>query len=302
MRHFLGRLARTAGLAAIATLMGAAALANDETGMIFGERQLAVDLDARCGLFTEAQRAALEASRLQARGALLRHGVSAAALADYAREIAAQADTIDCSLPEVADLQARVAGAFAAWQSVRDMEFPGQDFAWSATRSFIAGESGWTVLQDTGALRVGISRTDAGRRFTVVLPDVPGAASAVLVLRDTDRAPDLYDPTMGGLYPSPQGAAWADWTPPDFARTMLWASGRGSTAEAVALGAGGNRIVFHFSDRAADALAARDPREAARIELIDRQGRVVAQHYFEVGDFAAARAFIRAGDPVAPRS
>lgn len=301
MGHFLGNLARTAGTVLALTAAGEA-LANNTAGEIFGERQLAIDLDARCGLFTEAQHTALEAARLQARGVLLRDGVSATALADYAREIAAQADGIDCNLPEVADLQARVAGAFAAWQTMRDMEFPGQDFGWSATRSFIAGQTGWALLQDTGTIRVGISRRDAQRRFTILLPDASNAASAVLVLRDMDRAPQLYDPTVGGIFPAPEGAEWADWTPPDFARSMIWAAGRGSAETVAGLSADGSGLVFHFSERAADALAARDPREAARIELIDRNGRVIAGYYFEIGDFAAARAFIRAGDPVAPRS
>ena len=46
----------------------------------------------------------------------------------------------------------------------------------------------------------------------------------------------------------------------------------------------------------ADALAARDPRETARIELMDRRGNIIASHYIEIGDFGAALAFLRSAD------
>ena len=301
MRHFLTRLASAATLGLALAGTGSAAFASN-AGNAYGERQLAVDLDARCGLFTEGQRAALDAARLQARGMALRDGYSASTLDNYARQIAAQADATDCTMPEVADMRARVADAFNAWQVIRDMNFPGQDFTWAATRSYIEGRLGWALLQDTGEIRVGMARIDDTRRLTAVLPATRGAASAVLVLRDTRRSPELYDVTMGGMFPAPEGASWVHWTPPDYARTLIWAAGRGSAADAQALGSTGSELVFEFTDRAADELAARDPREAARIELIDRQGNVVATHYFEVGDFAAGRAFIHAGDPAAPRS
>lgn len=291
-----------AGLAAALTVASGPAIANDATGLIFGERQLALDLDARCGLFTAEQRDALNAARLQARGTLLRDGVSAHALDDYADEIEAQAGATDCTWPEVADLRHRVADAFTGWQRLRDMQFEGQDFGWSATRSFIAGQPGWAALQDTGVLRVGLSRTDQRIRFSAAMPATPGAVSAVLVLRDMRREPDLYDPTLDGHFPAPAGAEWADWTPPDYARALLWASGRGTAAEQAALSADGTGLVFHFPESAVEAIIARDPRETARIELIDGHGNTVGHYYFEIGDFGAARAFVRSGNLSVPRS
>lgn len=303
MRYSIPNWMQAAGAGlAVATAAAAPALANDATGLVFGERQLAIELDTRCGLFSPAQRAALEAGRLQARGSLLRDGVSLHALEDYAAEIADQARATDCSRPEVADLRARVADAFTGWQRLRDMHFAGQDFGWSATRSFIAGVPGWAVVQDTGEIRIGISRIDDAFRLTAALPRAEGAVSAVLVLRDIDREPDLYDPTLDGHFPAPAGAEWAEWTPPDYARTLIWASGRGTTAEQSALTRDGSGSVFHFPESAARALEMRDPRETARIELIDGSGRRLAHYYFEIGDFGAARAFIRSGAPQLPPS
>ena len=302
MRFSITTCLRTAGIGLALAAAGGPALANDATGLIFGERQLALDLDTRCDLFTPAQRAALEAGRLQARGSLLRDGVSVHALEDYAAEIEAQAAATDCGRPDVADLRARIADAFLGWQRLRDMHFSGEDFDWNATRSYIAGEPVWAALQDTGEIRAGLSRIDDRLRFTAAMPQSTGAVSAVLVLRDIRREPDLYDPTLDGHFPPPAGAEWADFTPPDYARTLIWTSGRGTPAERAALTRSGDGLVFHFPDNAIAALEARDPREAVRIELIDGQGRIVGQHYFEVGDFGAAHAFVRSGNLADPRS
>ncbi|MEA1941374.1 MAG: hypothetical protein U9P68_03905 [Pseudomonadota bacterium] len=302
MRFSITKCLRTAGIGLALAAACGPALANDATGLIFGERQLALDLDTRCDLFTPAQRAALEAGRLQARGSLLRDGVSVHALEDYAAEIEAQARATDCRRQDVAELRARIADAFAGWQRLRDMTFSGAAFDWTATRSYIAGEPVWAALQDTGEVRVGLSRIDDRIRFTAAMPATAGAVSAVLVLRDIRREPDLYDPTLDGHFPAPAGAEWADWTPPDYARTLVWTSGRGTDAERSALTRSGAGLVFHFPDSAMAALETRDPREAARIELIDGQGRIVGQHYFEIGDFGAARAFVRSGNLVDPRS
>jgi hypothetical protein len=301
MHHPITNLARAVGAGLALAGLTSPVMANN-AGEQFGERELALALDDRCHLFSPAQRAALDAARLQARGILLRGGVTHTALDDYSRELEAQADATQCSRPEVDDLRLRVVEAFIAWQRVRDMEFPGGAFGWTATRSFIAGTPGWAVLQDTGELRVGISRDGDNHRFTVAMPRVENAVSAVLVMRDPGRAPELYDPTMGGHFPAPAGAGWADFTPPNFARSMIWASGQGDRADTAALSDGGDGLVFHFSGRAADALAVLDPRETARVELLGRNGEPLAVHYFEIGDFAAARAFLRAGNLAETRS
>jgi hypothetical protein len=282
------------------TLTGAAQASNADE--IFGERALALAIDDRCELFTDRERNALDAARLQARGILLRQGISVHALDDYSRELDAQASQTACDLPEVADLRYRVGEAFLAWQNIRDMAFPGGHYDWQATRSIMPGEPHWAIHQTVGDMTVGLSRDTDNYRVSAALPAIPGAASAVLVLRDTDREPDLYDPTLNGHFAAPSGAEWADWTPPRFARSVVWAAGMGSRKDRSGLAHSEDALVFHFSNRASDELSALDPREAAIIEVLGRNGDVLAQFYFEVGDFAAARAFIEGGAPLMPRS
>ena len=282
------------------TLTGAAQASNADE--VFGERALALAIDDRCHLFTERERLALDAARLQARGILLRQGISVHALDDYSRELNAQADHTACDLPEVADLRFRVGEAFMAWQNIRDMDFPGGHYDWRASRSIMPDQPHWAVSQTAGAMTVGLSREDGDYRFSAALPAIEGAASAVLVLRDSRREPNLYDPTMNGHFPAPAGAEWADWTPPRYARSVVWAAGMGNRDDRAGLANTEAALVFHFSNRASDQLSALDPREAAMIEVLGRNGEVLAQFYFEVGDFAAARAFIDGGVPLMPRS
>ncbi|MHA6289219.1 hypothetical protein [Maricaulis sp. CAU 1757] len=271
-----------------------AAFANNAEA-VFGERELALNLDARCNLFSEAERKALDASRLQARGTLLRGGTSTATLEAKTTAIRDQAARLDCQAPVVADMADRVGSAYAAWMLIQSAEFPGDTFGWNATRFAYPGVESWALYQDTGSLRVGMSVLDERMRLTLALPDAePRATAAVLVLRDLDRAPDLYDPTVGGIFAGPADAQWARWTPPAYAKTLNWARGRGDRASVTALTGDADGSVFYFSESAAEALALRDPREAARIELLDRRGEVIAVHHFEVGDFGAGLAFLEA--------
>ncbi|WP_291844116.1 hypothetical protein [Maricaulis sp.] len=286
----------------LTTSLAAPALADEATAAIYGERQLALAVDARCSLFTSGQRNALDAARLQARGLLLREGIALHALDDYARELENQAAGIACTDPAVGDLQTRVVDAYAGWVRIPAMDFPGAEFTWTASRNAMPDLPVWSIVQDQGDLKIGVSTRDGRRQLSVVLPGNESATSAILILRDMERQPTLYDATMGGTYNGPTDAPWARWTPPRFAQSRIWASGRDAGPVAATLAGTERATLFDFPMSAADALAARDPRETARIELMDRHGRVVASHYIEIGDFAAALAFLRGGDRVAMRS
>ena len=280
------------GLASLA----APALADDATAAIYGERQLALAVDARCDLFTAGQRNALDAARLQARGLLLREGISLHALDDYARELQQQASGIACNDPAVGDLQNRVVDAFAGWVRIPAMDFPGAEFTWTASRGIMPDMPVWSIVQDQGDLKIGVSTRSGQRQLSLTLPGNERATSAILVLRDMERQPTLYDATMGGTYTGPTNAPWARWTPPRFAETRVWASARDAGRTAATLAGEDRATLFDFPISAADALAARDPRETARIELMDRHGHIVARHHIEIGDFAAALAFLRGAD------
>lgn len=296
MHAFVKTLCLGMGLGLGLASATAPALADDAAAAIFGERQLAMAVDTRCGLFTQSQRTALDAARLQARGLLLREGVSLHALDDYTRELQSQAAGIACNDPAVGDLQHRVVEGFVGWVRIPAMDFPGTHFTWTSSRGVMPDMPVWSIVQDQDDLKIGVSTREGQRQLSLVLPGSERATSAILVLRDMDRQPTLYDATMGGSYSGPTDAPWARWTPPRFAQTRIWASGRDTGRTAATLAGEDGATLFDFPISAADAMAARDPRETARIELMDRHGNIVASHYIEIGDFAAALAFLRGAD------
>ncbi|WP_417493587.1 hypothetical protein [Maricaulis sp.] len=273
-------------------LTGAAGAQNAD--LIFGERTAALAMDAHCALFTDRQRAALDAARLQARGVLLRSGISPAQIRNYGAEFADEARELACDSETVRAMQARVLAAFDGYLRVPNMTFPGTAFSWFADRQILTDAPVWALVQDTGRVRAGISRVGGDIRFTVALPGGGDYISAILVMRNTERAPDLYDPTMNGMFAGPSNAAWARWTPPEYARRMVWASDQISGAAADALAGVTQGHAFRFPLSVVQQLDALDPRETARIDFMDRNGDRMASEYFEIGDFAAAVAFLRA--------
>ncbi|WP_417468873.1 hypothetical protein [Maricaulis sp.] len=273
-------------------LTGAAGAQNAD--LIYGERTAALAMDSHCGLFTDRQRAALDAARLQARGALLRSGITPAQIRDYGAEFASEARELACDSETVLAMRARVLTAFEGYLRVPNMTFPGTAFSWLADRQILTDQPVWALVQDTGRIRAGVSRVDGDIRFTIALPDGGDYISAVLVMRHTERAPDLYDPTMSGMFPGPANASWARWTPPDYARRMVWASDQISGPAADALAGSAQGHVFRFPLAVVQHLDALDPRETARIDFMNRNGERITSEYFEIGDFAAAVAFLRA--------
>ncbi|WP_417489522.1 hypothetical protein [Maricaulis sp.] len=271
-----------------------AAAGAQDADLIFGERTAALAMDAHCDLFTDRQRAALDAARLQARGALLRSGIAPDQIQAYGAEIAAEARRRDCVSSEVLAMRDRVLTAFDGYLRVGNMTFPGIAFSWFANRQILTDEPVWALLQDTGRIRVGISRVEGDISFTIALPNGGNYISAVLVTRNMQSAPELYDPTMGGMFAGPASASWAQWTPPDYARRLVWASDQMNGPAADALAGAPQGHVFRFPPSVVQQLGRLDPRETARIDLMGRNGERVASDYFEIGDFAAAVAFLRA--------
>jgi len=290
-------LAISAAVCAIST----PALAQN-ADQVFGDRGYALALDEQCGLFTSAERAALEASFLQARGALLRADYAASDLDAYQSGLVETARDHGCDGEEAISVAQRVSDAFLAYQRVLELEFPGSNFTWFANRPDPLQDHEWLIRQDTGTVQAGLARFGDRQAFTVTVPDEGQFASVILVLRDVDREPALYDPTVGGLYPAPAAALWARWTPPDYAREFVWAAGRLDETEMLALTGATSGLGYRFPENALRELSQRDPRETARIDFLDRRGQRILSHYFEIGDFGAALAFLRAAPEPAPAS
>ncbi|MDX2235164.1 MAG: hypothetical protein NW200_11770, partial [Hyphomonadaceae bacterium] len=173
---------------------------------------------------------------------------------------------------------------FAGWARLASMRFAGGERAWLARRTQDADR--FYLRQDLpGQAIFGIRETGAGAALSLRMPLSPGAAApagARLYFRDRARAPrsaaDLPGRTATGLHTLAASRASA---------TVVFAQDRRiETVERARFAA------LTFPDAALDALAALDPREAVEIE-IDAPGGA-RRLYLEVGDLAAARAFLRA--------
>ncbi|WP_300556270.1 hypothetical protein [Maricaulis sp.] len=287
----------TAMMAAAAGLSAASA---QDAADVFGERAMALALNSQCAMFTDSQSAVLEASFLQARNTLLRAGTHPGQLDAVQTDIQREAARKPCNAPEIITLRETVLSAYDAYSRRLRQEFPGGTFGWSARRPTGFETPEWLIHQDTGTVQAGIARIDGANHLAITIPGSGDFTSAVMILRDPAREPGLYDPTLGGMFAMPEGAEWVRWSAPDYAMTRVWASGRLDADTAMALSGSQEEAQesfgYRFGERALEAVLERDPREAVRIDFLNRRGERVLSHYFEIADFAAAMAFLRAGE------
>lgn len=281
-------LAITAGLT-VTTTQAAAQNAEE----VFAERGYALAMDELCELFTADQRDALSVFYLQARGALIRAGENAAELDDYRTSLDDAAAEQGCQSEHAQLIYQRVNEGYAGFERLMRMSFPADQFSWEANAPIGFSQTEWLARQDAAPVAAGLALINGELEFVVDLPQVDGVTSAVLVLRDMGREPELYDPTVGGLYPTPQHAPWLRWSAPDYARQLVFSRGRVASEPAFELNPADARQLYRFSVADAERIAQRDPREAARIDLMDRRGERITSYFFEVGDLGAAIAFVR---------
>ncbi|HYC74468.1 hypothetical protein [Brevundimonas sp.] len=276
--------------AAKAVLLAAAVLATPGQAWAgpadtYYERAFVVAADARCGLFGDRVDAALGAATAQARGAALRSGAAEADLDAVAARARSRAGAVSCRDPQLALVRDRVDGAFSGWTRTPRMTFAGERQPWIADRTKWT-RPGWRLKQ---ASRVGASPVTFGfggeadaSVLTAVVSFVGRSRpyAARIVFRDDARAPRAWL-SGGGLAPASS-------------RASVWATG--VSAAAPALLAEGRRSgdAWRFPASAADRLARLDPREIFLVEFHFRDGSV-AKARFEVGDFAAGRAFMAMG-------
>lgn len=247
------------------------------------ERRGLVELDAHCNLLTPDLRTALHIGAARTRGALLRAGWTSRQVRELEQTVAAAARSRTCDDPRTRASAEEARSAFSVWVTARTMEFAGWQRTWIARRG--AGADGWRLSQaiDSPVVAVfGVRERNGTQRLTLVAPGLEEAAtsSATLVMRDPDRAAaqdiSLPQRVANGLAagaPSPAAAA----SYPS-ARSLERPEGRSTQG------------VFVFPDAAFANLLALDPRESVEIRL--QQGRRVQRLFVEVGDVAAARAFL----------
>lgn len=288
------------GLALLTLAMPLAAAATPAAGLYY-ERTVMREADGRCHLFAPEIAAALSASSLQARGAALRAGVSDGSLAATADRARTAAFSVACTSPDLTTAADRVRKAFAGYAQMTFMSFPGETAAWEAQRRPTApvvnhkavdgplwrlSEAGQWDGQGMGALTFGIAADPHAPVVATTAPDALQAATALLIVRDPAKAPEVYlDPRRQGL---------AGRTPPRSLTRAFVASQRQAAPASLLPRGQGQGALFGFPAAAADAMAGLDPREAVVVEFV-YPGRPSRRAVFEVGDFAAGRAFLMAG-------
>jgi len=266
---------------ALGTATAASATENARTAYV--ERRGLLEADAQCRLFEPSIRAALNVGLAQTRGALLREGWTNARLRelDSAAVNAARARACGDQRTETAAEAAR--RSFASWANTGTMLFPGWDRSWRARR--VVDQSGWRLSQGIDApvpALFGVREVRDVQHLTLALPLARGAAaptSVQLIVRDTSRGAmreiALTQRISQGLeagLPSPM-----------VSRSI-------SSVRTIETRNNARTAVFTFPDTAFRDLVALDPRETVELRL--ETGRATQSLLVEVGDVAAARAFL----------
>jgi hypothetical protein len=247
------------------------------------ERRGLLEADAQCRLFTPDIRSALSVTLAQARGALLRAGWTSANLRELEAAAINAARARPCDDQRTATAASDARRAFSHWSNVSTMEFPGWDRSWQARR--VIDDSGWRLSQaidaPVGAM-FGVRQRGDAQRLTLAVPLARGQAApatAELILRDAARArvrevalPQRISQGLEAGLPSPA------------ASTSI------PSTRAIERIDGQQVAIYSFPDTAFRDLVTLDPRETVEIRL--ESGRSSQRLLVEVGDIAAARAFL----------
>lgn len=268
--------------AALVFVAGPAFATAPNAQALYVERRGLLEVDAQCHLLEPDVRAAIQANAAQAAGALLRGGWTRARLTELEQATVSAARSRRCDDPRNASAARAAQAGFASWVHASAMNFTGAERTWSARR--YADPSGWRLSQNTisPAATFGVRDDNGAQRLTLIMPLTSARnapATAQLVVRDPARAGvellDLRGRVTTGL------AAGAP-MPRTAARFL-------ATSRTISQAQTGAQIMFEFPDAAFQALLALDPREAAEVHVGDQRILI------EIGDIAAARAFLTIG-------
>jgi hypothetical protein len=255
-------------------LSGLAGAASAGALDLFYERTLMTAAGARCGLFQPPVEA-------QARSAALRAGEAETDITAARGRALGRAQTVSCDAPDLTLAAGRVRTAFQGWAKVSKVVYPGAGGGWTADRSVYSSPT-WRLVAAAGPdVSFGLAGANGAADLTVAVSGGEAPYAARLRLRDPTRDRHAWLPRPGAALP-----------PADSLRAVF-ANDEGTASPVLAHGAGG-AVAFRFPAAAADAIAALDPRERVAVELLYRGDRTRTA-VFEVGDFAAGRAFITAG-------
>jgi hypothetical protein len=264
----------------------------------FYERAVMVAADDRCHLFSPELASALAAAEAQAHGAALRSGARDAALDEMAQRAQARAGAAACNSADILAAAGRVRVAFAGYSKLQKMSFPGDTADWTARRASPTRTMMWKLSQTAGfpggSAVLGLAGRDGPSVLLAVasFPDDARPYTARLVLRDRALAPE---PFLNMMRVGPGTAAPLSARLPPRSATAAFLPEARSGADGMLLPAGArDGVAFRFPKSASAGLALLDPREAVAVDFVfaDAGGDRVRTAYFEVGDFAAGRAFL----------
>ena len=295
-----GAIRAAAILVLAATPVPAAASALD----VYYQRAVMSAADGRCRLFTPDIASALNTATAQARGAALRGGADAAAVAQAASLAKASANRAPCASRDLATAAGRVRAAFDSYSRMLRLVLPGDTAAWRADRTLPVGGPVWRLAQTTTLGSAALTFGLTGQRYQApqltAMSDFGGGPqpyAARLLIRDPDRAPQPYlgvwRPVASARVPLQMRTA------PRPMNDIYQAGTRGPADWRLLAHGQKSATAFGFPAAAIAAIGALDPREAIIVEFLysGPSGDFVRKAYVEVGDFAAGQAFLT----IAPR-
>lgn len=267
----------------------------------FYDRTVMTVANQRCKLFTPKLSVALDAARLQARGAALRAGVDQDIIKQTAQQAMQRSNSVACTSADLKLATDRVKAAFDAYSRLTNMDFPGDIAGWSASRGQPAHTTRWQLQQTArfgwDSMTFGIATRGGATGLVAAASFADGAIpyGARIMMRDLSKAPRPY---LNGRLSDSQGKIplRARAAPLSVSRAILADERREAEPYLLPLKAKSG-LAFRWPAAAAAAMADLDPREAIRVDFLfaGRSGDSVRTAYIEVGDFAAGRAFLASG-------
>lgn len=256
-------------------------------------------IDGACGLLSESERAILDRELVTARHQAERDGLSSAAYTSGAARIQRRWATPDCTDADTARPVLRYQRALEGWLLGGERRFDGHARTWTARR---AGEATgeWILAQD--ALHDGMAARfgsvliggDAVVLLSVRTDRLP--ASAVLVLRDIELAPQPVDFTSGGRRQPPGGEPLARLGALASGQRRVWTSGRLRDGGRFAPEGTGDTASFTFPAGTLEQMMPLESAEGARVDLYDAAGVRIGRVWIEVGALRQAHDYALAAN------
>lgn len=270
---------------------------------VYEQRIQARLIDERCEVFTETERALLEAAIKRARDDAVLDGLSPVDLNVYeARQ--AERFSARCLTAEddVGILTHRA--QIDSLNSFDQARFDGRTLSWTSWRGNASEDvASWRVVQTVGQGNANFGIFQQGEDIGLAISGRGLApAYAIAFIRDQEREPIPVDLTAGGLLPAPGGDPISAWGAPSDRQTRIFAA-RSLTqdrAAQLAPAAGTEAFGFVFPDSLVSQLSQLEPREGVQIDMFDARSTPIARYWIEIGAFDAALAFLSLPYPEPP--